>query len=180
MKGAGYEKGFTFECIGTNNEAWGVVVVEAIMPFLKQINITVKPQQLEGATLADRIRKMDFQAFIWSISSGAGGDPLQALMRWHSKNPPTAGNFVAFNNPEFDNLLDAAGKERDVNRRMELLRKADAIFRDEAPVWFFNYNKAVMAHQPWVHGIKPVAIEMMYQDMSDIWIDESSPRAKQK
>ncbi len=180
MKKAGYEKGFTFECIGTSNESWGVVVVEAIMPFLKQINITVKPQQLEGAALSDRIRKMEYQAFIWSLSSGAGGDPLQALARWHSKNPSTAGNFVGYNNPEFDKLLDGAGQERDPAKRIDVLRRADALFREDAPVWFFNYNKAVIAHQPWVHGIKPVAIEMMYQDLADLWIDDTSPRAKEK
>jgi peptide/nickel transport system substrate-binding protein len=180
MKQAGYEKGFTFECIGTNNESWGVVVVEAIMPFLKQINITVNPQQLEGAALSPRLQKLDYQAFIWSVSSGAGGDSLQALARWESKNPPTAGNFVAYNNPEFDKLIDAARKERDLAKRNEILRKADALFKDDAPVWFFNYNKAVIAHQPWVHGIKPVAIEMMYQDLTDLWIDETSPRANEK
>jgi peptide/nickel transport system substrate-binding protein len=180
MKEAGYEKGFTFVCIGTNSEAFGTAVVEATLPFLKQINVTVKPQQLEGAALADRVRKMDYQAFIWSLSSGAGGDPLQALNRWYSKNPPTAGNFVAYNNPEFDKLLDTASQVRDLAKRVELLRKADAIFREDAPVCFFNYNKAVVAHQPWVHGIKPVAIEMMYQNMADVWIEESSPRAKEK
>jgi peptide/nickel transport system substrate-binding protein len=178
MKEAGYEKGFSFECIGTSNESWGVVVVEAIMPFLKRINITVKPQQLEGAALADRVRRMDFQAFIWSLSSGASGDPLQALNRWHSKNPSTAGNFVGYSNPEFDHLLEIAGRERDLNTRLRLLRQADALFREDAPVWFFNYNKAVLAHQPWVHGIKPVAVEMMYQNMADVWVDESSPRAR--
>jgi len=180
MKEAGYEKGFTFECIGSGNEAFGIPVVEAIMPFLKQINITVKPQQLEGAALSDRIRKLEYQAYIWSLSSGAGGDPLQALQRWYSKNPATAGNFVEYKNPEFDKLLDAASQERDMAKRLDYLRKADALFLEDAPVWFFNYNKAVVAHQPWVHGIKPVAIEMMYQDMADIWIDESSPRAKEK
>ena len=180
MKEAGYEKGFTFECIGSGNEAFGIPVVEAIMPFLKQINVTVKAQQLEGAALSDRIRKLDYQAYIWSLSSGAGGDPLQALQRWSSKNPATAGNFVAYHNPEFDKLLDTASQERDMAKRLDYLRKADAIFREDAPIWFFNYNKAVVAHQPWVHGIKPVAIEMMYQDMADIWVDESSPRAKEK
>jgi len=180
MKEAGYEKGFTFECIGAGNEAFGIPVVEAIMPFLKQINVAVKPQQLEGAALSDRIRKMEYQAYIWSLSSGAGGDPLQALQRWYSKNPPTAGNFVAYNNAEFDRLLDTASQERELAKRLDYLRKADAVFREDAPVWFFNYNKAVVAHQPWVHGIKPVAIEMMYQDMADIWIDDSSPRAKEK
>jgi len=180
MKEAGYEKGFTFECIGSGNEAFGIPVVEAIMPFLKQINITVKPQQLEGAALSDRIRKLEYQAYIWSLSSGAGGDPLQALQRWYSKNPATAGNFVEYKNPEFDKLLDAASQERDMAKRLDYLRKADALFLEDAPVWFFNYNKVVVVHQPWVHGIKPVAIEMMYQDMADIWIDESSPRAKEK
>ena len=180
MKEAGYEKGFTFECIGSNSEAFGVVAVEAILPFLKQINVMVKPQQLEGAALADRVRKMDYQAFIWSLGSGAGGDPLQALNRWYSKNPSTAGNFVAYNNPEFDKLLDTASQIREMAKRVDLLRKADAIFREDAPVWFFNYNKAVVAHQPWVHGIQAVAIEMMYQNMADVWIEESSPRAKEK
>jgi peptide/nickel transport system substrate-binding protein len=180
MKQAGYEKGFTFECLGTNNESWGVPVIEALMPFLKQINVTVKPQQLEGAALAPRMQKLDYEAFIWSLSSGAGGDSLQALARFESTNPPTAGNTIAYNNPEFDKLLDAARKERDLNKRNEILRKADALFRDDAPVWFFNYNKAVVAHQPWVHGIKPVAIEMMYQDLTDLWIDDTSPRAKEK
>jgi peptide/nickel transport system substrate-binding protein len=180
MKQAGYEKGFTFEVIGTNNDSWGIPVVEALMPYLKAINITVKPQQVEGAALAPRLQKLDYQAFIWSVSSGAGGDSLQALARWESKNPPTAGNFVTYHNPEFDKLLEAARKERDALKRNEILRKADAVFKEDAPIWFFNYNKAVVAHQPWVKGIKPVAIEMMYQDLTDLWIDESSPRAKEK
>jgi len=180
MKQAGYEQGFTFECIGTSNESWGIPVIEAIMPFLKAINITVKPQQVEGAALAPRLQKLDYQAFIWSVSSGAGGDALQALARWESKNPPTAGNFVTYNNPEFDKFLDAARKERDISKRNDILRKADALFKDDAPIWFFNYNKAAIAHQPWVRGIKAVAIEMMYQDLTDLWIDEASPRAKEK
>jgi peptide/nickel transport system substrate-binding protein len=180
MKEAGYEKGFTFECLGTSNESWGIPVVEALMPFLRAINITVKPQQVEGAALAPRLQKLDYQAFIWSVSSGAGGDSLQALARWESKNPPTAGNFVTYNSPEFDKLLEAARKERDIAKRNDILREADAIFKDDAPIWFFNYNKAVIAHQPWVKGIKPVAIELMYQDLTDLWIDDASPRAKEK
>jgi peptide/nickel transport system substrate-binding protein len=180
MKKAGYEKGFTFECLGTSNESWGIPVIEAIMPFLKQINVTVTPQQLEGAVLSDRLRKLDYQAFIWSVGSGSGGDALQALARWESTNPPTAGNFVAYNNPEFDKLIAAARNERNLPKRNEILKKADALFRDDAPVWFFNYNKAVIAHQPLVHGIKPVAIEMMFQDLTDLWIDDTSPRAKEK
>ena len=179
MKKAGYEKGFTFECIGTSNEAWGTAVLEALIPFLKVINVTIKPVQVEEAVMADRVdQKNDFQAFIWSYESGPS--PLNALQRWAGNNPPTAGNSVVYNNPEFDKLLKQAADERDEAKQMEILKKADAVFTEDAPIWFFNYNKAVMAPQPWVHGMQAVAVEMMYQDLSNVWIEESSPRANAK
>lgn len=178
MKEAGYEKGFTFECLGQSNRSWGVIVIEALIPYLKKINITVKPILLEGSTFAERLNKCDFQAYMWSRASGP--DPLQALQRFHSKNPCSAGNYVLHNNPKFDKLLDTAAQERNEAKRMEFLRKANAMFGEDAPMWFFNYNKAIIVYQPWVHGIKAVATEMMFQDLVDIWIDKSSPRAKKK
>lgn len=51
------------------------------------------------------------------------------------------------------------------------------MFRDDAAVWLLNYNKAVLAVQPWVHGLQPVSVEIMYQDMADVWVDKTSPRA---
>jgi peptide/nickel transport system substrate-binding protein len=178
MKEAGYEKGFTFECIGTANKSWGVGVVEAIMPYLKKININVKIQQMEGAAMAARAKAGDFQALIWSLDSGP--DPLVALKRWSSGNPRSSGNYANYHNPAYDKLLETAARERNPEKKMALLRQADAMFWDDAPIWFFNYNKAIMAFQPWVHGVQAVAVEMMYQDLMDIWIDDSSPRANEK
>ena len=169
MKAAGYEKGFTVEVLCTSSKSYGVGVVEALIPFLKKINITVKPQQVEGALLAERARSGKFQALTWSLESGP--DPLQALMRFNSANPRTSGNYPGYKNPDYDKLLDAAAGERDEARKIELLSKADALLGDDAPVWFFNYNKAIIAYQPWVHGIKPVAPEMMYQNLADVWMD---------
>ena len=178
MKEAGYEKGFTVEWLGTPNKAWGVPVVEAMIPYLKKINITVKPQLLEGAAMRARLVKGDYQAFIWCFSCGPS--PLQALRRWRSDNTPAGGNFVHYKSPEFGELLDAAGQERDAAKKVELLQKADTVLREDAPLWLFCYNGAAMVHQPWVHGLNPVAIEMMYQDLTSTWVDESSPRAHKK
>ena len=50
--------------------------------------------------------------------------------------------------------------------------------QEEAPFWFFNYNKAVMAYQPWVHGLKANAMELAIQDYEDIWIDENAPASR--
>ncbi len=179
MKEAGYENGFTIEpAIGTDNKSWGASVYESMLPYLKKIGIKLKIQQLDGATYAERVRKGEFQMYIWSI--GSGSNALSAMERWKSSNPQAAGNYFLYNNPEFDKLVNQAAKERDQKKQMELVMKANAIFTDDAPVWFFNYNKAVMAYHPWVHGLAPVAIEMMYQDMTNVWVDEKSPRANLK
>lgn len=61
---------------------------------------------------------------------------------------------------------------------MELLKQANNLLQEEAPVWFFNYNKAVMAYQPWVHGLAPNATELALQDYDSIWIDDSAPASR--
>ncbi len=170
MKAAGYEEGFTLDVYCTSNKSWGVGVVEALIPFLKKINITVKPLLVEGAVMAGHAQKGTFQSLIWSLDSGP--DPLQALMRFHSSNPRTSGNYPGYNNPEYDKPLDLAAAERDPAKKLALIRKADAIFLEDAPIWFFNYNKAIIAYHPWVHGIKAVAPEMMYQELGEVWMDE--------
>jgi peptide/nickel transport system substrate-binding protein len=179
MKEAGYENGFVVEqAIGTSNKSWGTGIYEAAMPYLKKIGIEIKIQQMEGAAMAERIRQMDYQMFIWSLDSGP--NPLVVMTRWKSDNPPEAGNYVKYNNPEYDKYMDMAAATRDQAERIKYIQKAEEIFVEDAPVWFFNYNKAVMAHQPWVHGLAPVAPEMMFQDMTNVWIDETSPRANMK
>ena len=64
------------------------------------------------------------------------------------------------------------------DKRIDLLKKANAMVQDEAPVWFFNYNKAVMAYQPWIKGLQPNATELAIQYPEEIWVEASSPAAK--
>ncbi len=73
-----------------------------------------------------------------------------------------------------------AAATRDKDEKIGYVKQAEEIFVEDAPIWFFNYNKAVLAHQPWVHGLAAVAPEMMFQDMTSVWIDETSPRANMK
>ena len=78
----------------------------------------------------------------------------------------------------WDKLIDEAGNATDPAKQNDLLRQANNLLQEEAPVWFFNYNKAVMAYQPWVHGLKPNGAEMAIQDYEDIWIDDSAPASR--
>ncbi len=170
---AGYPTGFEFEWTTSQNESWGLPIVEAAIPMLDKVGIKVKVKQVETAVLTELIRKGDFQAFIYSQATGP--DPQAALKCFHSATPQSACNYTTFKNAEFDKLIDDAGQTDDAAKRVQLLQKANALLREEAPIWFFNYNKAVMAVQPWLKGIQLDATELTHQNVEDLWVDETSP-----
>ena len=116
--------------------------------MLDKVGIKVKVKQVEAAVLAEVVRKGDFQAYIYSQPTGP--DPLAALKCFYSTTPQSACNYTSFKNADFDKLIDEAGQTDDAAKRDQLLQKANALLYDEAPVWFFNYNKAV-------HGVAAVA-----------------------
>jgi peptide/nickel transport system substrate-binding protein len=170
---AGYPDGFEFEWTTSQNESWGLPIVEAVIPYLAKVGIKVKPKLIEATVLTDILLKGDFQAII--SSSLTGPDSLAQLKCFHSKTPRTACNTVMFNNAAFDKLIDEAGQTTDSAKLTDLLRQANNILYEEAPVWFFNYNKAVLAYQPWIHGLQANPTEITHQYSEDLWVDDRSP-----
>jgi len=170
---AGYPDGFEFELTTSQNESWGLPIVEAILPYLAKVGIKVKPKLIEVTLLSDALTKGDYQAII--SSSLTGPDSLAVLRCFDSKTPRTACNYVTFNNPAFDKLLDDAAQSSDPAKMNDLLRQANNLLYDEAPVWFFNYNMAVMAYQPWLHGLQANPTEITHQYYEDVWVDATSP-----
>jgi peptide/nickel transport system substrate-binding protein len=170
---AGYPNGFEFELSTSQNESWGLPIVEAIIPYLDKVGIKLKPKLVEVTVLTEIAMKGEHQAFIGSNLTGP--DSLATLRCFYSKTPRTACNYTSFNNPEFDKLLDAAGEASDMAKRNDLLRQANNLLYEEAPVWFFNYNKAVLAYQPWIHGLQANPTEITHQYPENIWVDATSP-----
>lgn len=170
---AGYANGFEFELTTSQNESWGMPIVEAIMPMLAKVGIKLKPKLVEATVLTDILMKGEHQSLIGSTLTGP--DSLATLRCFYSKTPRTACNYTSFNNPQYDKLLDDASQEGDAAKRDDLLKKANNLLYDEAPVWFFNYNKAVLAHQPWIHGLQANPTEITHQYPEDVWVDATSP-----
>jgi len=170
---AGYPQGFEFEWTTSQNESWGLPIVAAVIPMLDKVGIKAKVKQVETAVLSEVVRSGDYQAFVYSQQTGP--DPLAALKCFHSSTPQSACNYMNFKNAEFDKILDEAVQADDTAKRTQLLQKANAFLYEEAPVWFFNYNKAVMAVQPWLHGVQLNATELTHQNVEDLWVDETSP-----
>ncbi|NNF98811.1 MAG: ABC transporter substrate-binding protein [Desulfobacteraceae bacterium] len=179
MKEAGYAKGFDLTVIAGTSTAYGAGVVEAATPFLKEIGIKVTIDKMENAVLYQKYSDGEFDAAIASHSSGP--DPISIMYRFHSNSPRFKQRGETSQKIDsFEQIIDLAAATRDPAMRLELVKIANDILTEEAVLWFYNYNKAVIAYQPWVHDMEPVGVEMMYQHMDNVWVDETSPRANQK
>ncbi|CAN5871201.1 ABC transporter substrate-binding protein [soil metagenome] len=170
---AGYPNGFEFELTTSQNESWGLPIVEAIIPMLARVGIKLKPKLVEVTVLSDVLMKGEHQALI--SSSLTGPDSLATLQCFYSKTPRTACHYTNYSNPAFDKLYDDAAASLDPAKRVDLLRQANNLLYEDAPVWFFNYNKAVLAYQPWIHGLQANPTEITHQYPEDIWVDAKSP-----
>ncbi|WP_099825112.1 ABC transporter substrate-binding protein [Oceaniglobus indicus] len=173
---AGYPDGVDVELTATQNESWGLTIVEAIIPMLNEAGIRVTAKPVEASVLGAEVPAGDFHSFMWSNVSGP--DPFAVMTSFYSDTSVSSGNYWRFDNAEFDALYEQARDENDPEKRTELLRQANDIIQEEAPMWFFNYNKAVMAYQPWVHGLQANATELAIQNYEDIWIDDTAPESR--
>src|SRR4029453_17517670 len=108
---AGYPNGFEFEGTTSQNESWGLPIVEAIIPMLDRVGIKVKVKQVETAVLAEVVRKGDYQAFISSPGTRPG--PQGAPKNLPPATPQSACNYTNFKNADFDKMIDEAGQTDD-------------------------------------------------------------------
>jgi peptide/nickel transport system substrate-binding protein len=164
---AGLGNGFEMEVIAS---ATGAPAVETLAGDLQRVGITLKIMQVESPPPI--ARSGNFNAVYYS--TGGDIDPISFMYaRLHTKNIGAGGNVARYSNPEVDRLLDQGSAAKDPAERARLAREAQKLVVADAPWFFFNYNKAVMAHKPKVHGIQPVPTDVDFQDLTKIWIDQS-------
>ena len=64
----------------------------------------------------------------------------------------SGANFARYSNSEYDNLVLQAGRETDVQKRRELLQRAEAILLIDAPVIPLYYYTTKRLRKPYVKG----------------------------
>lgn len=167
LKEANMEK-VEFEVLVSAGQAkW----VEAFNTYWNKVGINAKIVQLELGTVLARAREGDYQAVFYS--TGGDSDSLPFLYnRFHSKNHGSSGNITLYKNDQVDRLLDEAASSLDEAKRLKLLQDAEKLIVADAPWFMFNYNKAVMIAQPWVHGLQPVPTDVDFQDLTKVWLSK--------
>lgn len=130
----GKKTDFKFTFINNNNPKRRKVML-IVMEALKQLGIQADIQEYEWSVFLDKTKKHDFDACYaaWQLTV-TPEDPYQI---WHSSQSEGEGsNWISYNNPESDKILEQNRVEFDDTKRMDLLKRWQKMIYDDQPVTF--------------------------------------------
>ena len=126
---------FEFTLIVNQGNAERLRCAEMIQGYLKDVGIRMKIRVLEWSALINEfINKKRFEAVLmgWFLSRDPDNYDI-----WHSsKTRPGEFNFISYNNPEVDRLLEEGRRTFDQPRREEIYHRIHEIIYEEQPYMF--------------------------------------------
>jgi len=124
---------------------------------LKKAGVKMSLKQLDWVSFTKVLDERNFDAVTLAWSPGASDSDWHPRQIWHSGSIANKGsNFISYNNPQADQLIEAAEEEMDPVKRGALLKKLYKIIADDAPYSFmFNPDYQFYAHSEKVKMVKP-------------------------
>ena len=134
------------------------------------IDVTLRP--LEWATFLESVTKRDFDACCMAWVSPIFSDPYQI---WHSSQTEKGSNYVAFNSPRADELIEAARQEFDDDKRNAMYREFHAILHEQQPYTFLYNSKRKVLVSNRFQNVTPYTLGF---DMREWWVPLDQQRYK--
>lgn len=136
------------------------------------LGIDISLANQEWKTYLKKLHSMDYQ-LTRSGWIGDYADPNTFLEMWVTGG---GNNETGYANPEYDALIEAASYERDVEKRMALLAKAEALLNRDVPFvpLFYYVNNFLRA--PEVKGFYPNLLDD--HPLKHVWIDTTAGEAR--
>ncbi|MDD2833153.1 MAG: peptide-binding protein [Methylotenera sp.] len=144
-------KAFSFEIITNQNKEREKSAV-LIQRRLKEVGIDVRIRAIEWASFISRfIKTGDFDVVI--LGWGLGLDPDQYNI-WHSsQQAPGQFNFIGYNNPKVDQLLEQGRLELDADKRQEIYHAFAKTLLEDSPIIYLSAGYGLTAIHKRVKGI---------------------------
>lgn len=119
---------------------------------LKEVGIETHIRTLEWASLLTNfIKPGDFDAVV--MGWGLGLDPDQFSI-WHSsQQKPGQFNFIGYNNPAVDKLLEQGRLEFDLEKRMQIYHEFAEVLYEDSPLVYLSAGYGLTAIHKRVQGI---------------------------
>jgi len=144
-------KPFSFEIVTNQNKEREKSAV-LIQRRLKDVGIDVKIRAIEWASFISRfIKTGDFDVVV--LGWGLGLDPDQYNI-WHSsQQAPGQFNFIGYNNPTIDKLLEQGRVELDADKRMKIYHEFSRVLLEDSPIVYLSAGYGLTAIHKRVKGI---------------------------
>lgn len=144
-------KPFAFEIITNQNKEREKSAV-LIQRRLKDVGIDVQIRAIEWASFISRfIKTGDFDVVV--LGWGLGLDPDQFSI-WHSsQNQPGQFNFINYNNPQIDALLEQGRLELNPDKRMKIYHEFAKVLLEDSPIVYLSAGYGLTAIHKRVKGI---------------------------
>lgn len=117
---------------------------------LGRVGIKSTLRQMEWANVIDTLDKRNFDSFIMGWAMSPDPDMYQI---WHSSQIEKGSNYVAFNNPEADKLIEDYRASFDREARTKMCHRFHEILYDEQPYTFLFTPKALLGVNKRVHNV---------------------------
>ena len=144
-------KPFSFEIITNQNKEREKTAV-LIQRRLKDVGIDVQIRAIEWASFISRfIKTGDFDVVV--LGWGLGLDPDQFNI-WHSsQQAPGQFNFIGYNNPTIDKLLEQGRLELNPDKRMKIYHEFAKVLLEDSPIVYLSAGYGLTAIHKRVKGI---------------------------
>jgi peptide/nickel transport system substrate-binding protein len=130
-----------------------------IVNELLQIGIRINVEVIQKSLLLEQTAKSEALFFRGSWIADYP-DAENYLSVFYGKNPAPP-NYTRYNNPQFNQLYEAALSEKNDSVRYALYRKADQLMIKDAPVVPLWYDMVVRLVQPYVKGFAPNSLNLL-------------------
>ncbi|MFN8532552.1 MAG: ABC transporter substrate-binding protein [Dehalococcoidia bacterium] len=129
-------------------------LVIAIQSNLKQVGIDLEVHQIEASEYIDKAygRKPQGDMLFGGTSDSLGFGPSRVFQGCGKPAGGAAGS-TWYCNPEWDRNMDLAYGERDLQKRIEYARRANAIQREDNYLLFLMNAPSFVVHSPKVRGM---------------------------
>jgi len=119
-----------------------------------QLGVEVEIENKEWNAYITAMQELDYDI----ASAGWVGDYLDPLTFLEMWTPGNGNNLTGWNSPEYVKLLKQSFQEADPAHRFDLLRQAESIFVDEAPVLLVGWQSRNYLVHPSVDGWHPLLL----------------------
>lgn len=167
-------KPFEFTIITNQGNELRKNAATLIQADLRKVGIKVHIRVIEWAAfLKNFINKRNFDATL--LGWGIGIDPSQIDIWDSRKTAETQLNFISYQNPEVDRLLELGASTYDLNERKKYYDQFQEIIAEDQPYTFLYVSDALPIISSRFRGVKPAPVGIGYN-----FIDWYVPKALQK